>query len=591
MQDLYKTRSEEFGKKAAELKSKYNRFSIIRLIIFFIGAAIFVWLWSYGWLAGIYALLFIGGFARFVYWHQDIQREQRHFENLSLVNKNEIKYWNYNFTEFDSGEQFMDTQHPYSIDLDVFGPHSFFQYTNRGCTSIGKKCLADWLSEPAAVEEILLRQEAIQELKDQLDWRQDFQALGMATEDDINHLEALKQWMKTPPFVSNSSFLQIAKIFTPILGIVGVLLWIYYIPWYYAILFFLPAGYILKKTLNQVNETHEQTAKAEKILAHYAKLIGHIENQNFTSKKLKDLQSIFLVGEKNASTSVKKLSYIIQQLNVRYNAFAMLLNIFTLWDLHWVSRLEKWQAAQKEQLPEWFDSLEEFEAVLSLATLFYNNKDWIFPNVNDSKELVAIQMGHPLLSSTSRICNDLKMPTDAHIKLITGSNMAGKSTFLRTAGLNVVLAVSGSPVCAEEFSLPPLQVFTSMRTVDALHESTSSFYAELKRLKVIIEAVEEQPNIFFLLDEILKGTNSNDRHTGSKALIQQFIDSKGSGLIATHDLELGGLEASSEGAIENLCMEVEVDNGKLIFDYKIKKGVSQSFNATQLMKQMGIKIK
>jgi DNA mismatch repair ATPase MutS len=169
--------------------------------------------------------------------------------------------------------------------------------------------------------------------------------------------------------------------------------------------------------------------------------------------------------------------------------------------------------------------------------------------------------------------------------------MAGKSTFLRTAGLNIILAMSGSVVCAKEFSLPPLQVYTSMRTVDALHESTSSFYAELKRLKIIIEAVDAEQNIFFILDEILKGTNSTDRHTGSKALIQQFINSKGSGLIATHDLELGSMEANSAGAIENLCMEVEVQDGKLKFDYTIKKGVSQSFNATLLMKQMGIRIK
>ena len=258
--------------------------------------------------------------------------------------------------------------------------------------------------------------------------------------------------------------------------------------------------------------------------------------------------------------------------------------------MHWVLRLENWKALQKKQLPEWFDALQEFEGILSLATLFYNNPDWVFPKINNTPTLVAKAMGHPLIGSSSRICNDLEMPTTGHIKLITGSNMAGKSTFLRTAGLNIILAMSGSVVCAKAFSLPPLQVYSSMRTVDALHESTSSFYAELKRLKIIIEAVDAQSNIFFILDEILKGTNSNDRHTGSKALIKQFIYSNGSGLIATHDLELGSLESSYDGAIENLCMEVEVEKGKLLFDYKIKKGVSQSFNATQLMKDIGIRI-
>ena len=168
--------------------------------------------------------------------------------------------------------------------------------------------------------------------------------------------------------------------------------------------------------------------------------------------------------------------------------------------------------------------------------------------------------------------------------------MAGKSTFLRTVGINIILAMSGSAVCAKELSLPLLQVYTSMRTQDALHESTSSFYAELKRLKVIIEAVEQENNIYFLLDEILKGTNSKDRHTGSRALIEQMIKSKGAGIIATHDLELGNMEANAAEAIENLCMEVAVENGKLRFDYTLEKGVSKSFNATILMKEMGINI-
>ncbi|MFK7771944.1 MAG: hypothetical protein AB8F94_07385 [Saprospiraceae bacterium] len=591
LQELYKKRQNDFAAKAAALKQKYIRFSIVRLVIFFLGAGVFVFLWSYGWAAALFLFVFLASFARFVYWHQAIQRDQIHHENLSKVNQNEIEYLNYQFNQFDSGEQFMDTQHPNSVDMDIFGAYSFFQYCNRSNTSIGKKCLANWLSHPAPIEEISLRQESVQELQPQLDWRQNFQALGMSTEDSEDHLKALKKWLQMSPFVSNAAWLKMAMYIAPILGIAGVVLWLFYIPWQLAILFYVPAAIVIKITLEKVNATHVQTDKAEKILAHYARLIHHIEEEKFSSKKLHKLQSEFFVGNENASKSVKKLSYIIEQLNVRNNPFAILLNVFTLWDLHWVNSLEKWQAVQKDHLPKWFDALEEIEAVLSFATLYYNNSEWVFPKVELKNELVANQMGHPLINRKERVCNDLTMPTEAHIKLITGSNMAGKSTFLRTAGLNIILAMSGSVVCAKEFSLPPLQVYSSMRTVDALHESTSSFYAELKRLKIIIEAVDAEQNIFFILDEILKGTNSTDRHTGSKALIQQFINSKGSGLIATHDLELGSMEANSAGAIENLCMEVEVQDGKLKFDYTIKKGVSQSFNATLLMKQMGIRIK
>ncbi|MDX1665785.1 MAG: hypothetical protein R3350_01075, partial [Saprospiraceae bacterium] len=291
-----------------------------------------------------------------------------------------------------------------------------------------------------------------------------------------------------------------------------------------------------------------------------------------------------------ASQAIERLSYIISQLNVRYNAFAILLNVFALWDLNWTFRLEKWRNDYGDQLPSWFEALAEFEAMSCMANSAFNNPEWIFPQVYDQGVLHIEQMGHPLIARDRRVCNDLHMPTNGHIKLITGSNMAGKSTFLRTAGINMVLALAGGPVCARVLRMPPLQVYTSMRTQDALHENTSSFFAELKRLKFILEAVEAGKNVFFLLDEILKGTNSRDRHTGSEALIRQLIRFRGAGLIATHDLELGKLEGESEGRVENLCLEVQVVDGQLHFDYRIKKGVSKSFNATLLMKNMGIQI-
>ena len=364
-----------------------------------------------------------------------------------------------------------------------------------------------------------------------------------------------------------------------------------YLPWTLALLFFLPAGLTLRSTIKRVDEIHSETAKAGDILAHYARLVQHIESGSFSSPLLERLQASFVRDQTTASVVLKKLSYIISQLNVRYNVFVFILNFIGLWDLNWVLRLEKWKTRYREQVPGWFDALAEFEALSSLATLKYNHPSWGFPQIDEQRNtLEAVALGHPLIKRDVLVSNDLSMPTQGHIKLITGSNMAGKSTFLRSVGINIVMAMCGSVVCAKELSLPPLHVYTSMRTTDALHESTSSFYAELKRLKMIIEAVDARHDVFFILDEILKGTNSHDRHTGSRALIDQMIQNKGAGLIATHDLELGDMEAQSDGAIENLRMEVQVESGKLIFDYKIEKGVSESFNATQLMKDMGIKI-
>ena len=285
----------------------------------------------------------------------------------------------------------------------------------------------------------------------------------------------------------------------------------------------------------------------------------------------------------------------MSQLDVRYNAFAFLLEISVVWDLQQAYRLDLWKQAHHNQLLTWFAALGELEALVSLGNLHLNEPTWAFPTVQPERHLVATALGHPLLAATKRVTNQIDLPTDGHMHLVTGSNMAGKSTWLRTVGTNIVLALAGAPVCATRLQLPQLQVYTSMRTQDALHESTSSFYAELKRLKFIIEAVEDPAKtggrpVFFLLDEILKGTNSRDRHAGSKALIRQLIASRGAGIIATHDLELGELAAEANGQIENWAIEVAIQDGQLFFDYQLKPGVSQSFNATLLMQQMGIRV-
>jgi len=592
LQQQYRSRATEFGQQAQQLQTKYNTFSLVRLLLFVIGVGVFIFMLSMSWIwvCG-FTLLFIVAFARFVRWHLNLQREQKRMENLAKINQNEAQALDHQYSCFEAGEEWVDPLHPYSFDMDIYGEHSFFQFCNRSSTAIGRKCLANYLSAPASNEVIRERQVAAKELSEKLDWRQDLQACGMDTKDDIQHVQALQKWLTMPPFVMGRPGLLAAIYLNPLWTIVGILLVVYaYIPWQAGLLFLLPPILILRQFLERINTTHNLTAQADDILAVYGRLIEQIEQTSFDSPLLQKLKSAYADDQAKASSGIHRLSYIISQLNVRYNAFAIIFNIIGLWDLHWILRLEKWKAIYQDRLPGWFASLQEFEALASLGTLAYNHPYWCFPEITSQALLQAEGLGHPLIHARERITNDIDIPTEGHIKLVTGSNMAGKSTFLRTVGINIVLAMAGAPVCAKRFSLPLLEVHSSMRTQDALHESTSSFYAELKRLKTIIEAVESQPNIFFLLDEILKGTNSKDRHTGSKALIQQFIRSKGAGIIATHDLELGGLEAEAQGAIENLCMEVEIQDGKLDFDYKLKKGVSKSFNATLLMKNMGIRI-
>ena len=597
--DQYHQRQRHFTEEASALRKRYDRISLLRLLIFFGSAAVAVFLFSVHWAAASgFILLFVAGFYRLMVWHLKMLDRAKHLERLADINKDEIAALNYEFEHFPDGAEYLKTDHPYALDLDIFGPFSFFQFCCRATTVIGQQRLADYLSHPAKIPEVQARQQAVRELTPLLDWRQDFQTLGSGVKDSPRHLQMLRDWLEDEDVVRGNRGLVAALHLAPWWFVLVMLLWFFFIPWQIVIVLLLPAAWILKKTTERVNRTHLRTTYAGEMLSQYAQLLQHIEAQDFSSEKLAALKRPLLPAGLPASAHIRRLAYIIRQLNVRFNFFAIFLNIISLWDLRWVYQLEKWKARLHDQLPVWFETLSEFEALASLGNLHFNNPDWTFPELRESGSLEAAALGHPLISPKKRIANDLAMPTRGHLKLITGSNMAGKSTFLRTVGLNIVLAQAGAPVCAEKMALPPLQVFTSMRTRDDLHESTSSFYAELKRLKVIIEAVDAAKNpqdsklsVFFLLDEILKGTNSVDRHTGSAALIRQLIRLRGGGLIATHDLELGRLEAEAGGAVENRCMEVEVKNGTLFFDYKIKKGVSQSFNATLLMQQMGIDVK
>ena len=593
----YQQRQASFGQIAKALEKRAQNGSLLRLVVFLAGIGILIYLWTdFSFPVGLAAsLLFLVGFGWLINWHIRLQKRIEHLHNLIRINETEQELLQFNFERVsDHGGDFLDPQHENAIDLDLFGPYSFFHFANRCSTSIGRKRFADFLLHPADAETIQKRQAAIIELAENLDWRQNYQAEGQLTADDPAHLRFLQNWMEAPPLVKGNKGLQFLLYFTPLLGLAGLLAWIFYLPWYGALLFFIPQILVLRRTLERVNAIHQQTGNAEKLLAYYAGLCARIEALDPESEHLRKQTDQFRNADRPASGSIKRLSYLIAQLNVRYNAFAVFLNLLGLWDLHWIYQLEKWKDRLGGKLEPWFDALAECEALQSLGTLTYNHPNWCFPEINDRNQLEAIQMGHPLLPDDTGVRNDFSIPGQGHIKLITGSNMAGKSTFLRTTGLNIVLAHTGAPVCARSFSSPLLRVYSSMRTQDALHESTSSFFAELKRLQFIIQAVESdspkthQP--FFLLDEILKGTNSRDRHKGSRALIIQLLKAKGAGLIATHDLELGDMESRAAGAIENLRMEVEIREGKLFFDYKLKKGITQSFNATHLMQKMGIQV-
>lgn len=592
LKNTYQQRVTQNTELAQQLRNKYNRYAIIRLVAFIGGIGLGLWISDFGIIATtLYIVGFIVFFGRFMIWHERIATRRRHHETLKDLNERELKYLNLETADFDGGKSYEDALHPYAVDLDIFGDYSLFQYINRSFTSLGKERLANFLKTTASIQEIEQRQAAFKELSPKLDWRQYLGVYSFETEDSQSEIADLLYWLKKDDFITDNKWLRLAMWVLPILTLAAIILSFFLIPYQVAVAFVILQTLILRQYLERINKIHTQTAQADKFLKKYARIIGHIEKETFEADKLKEVQQAFFAENTSASKSLKQLSYIISQLNLRFNIFAFFLSSTVLWDFQWIRQLEDWKKRLRNALPEWFEALKEFEAINSLATLHYNHPDWNFPTLStDGEKITAKEIGHPLIHRDKRINNDFEIPHKGHLKLVTGSNMAGKSTFLRTIGINIVLATTGAPVCAQRFDLPLLEVYTSMRTQDALHESTSSFYAELKRLKVIIEAVETKENVFFLLDEILKGTNSNDRHKGSKALIHQLIKTKGMGIIATHDLDLWVLEGEHPDQVENLCMEVEVNDQELVFDYTLKKGVSKSFNATYLMRNMGIRV-
>ncbi len=269
-----------------------------------------------------------------------------------------------------------------------------------------------------------------------------------------------------------------------------------------------------------------------------------------------------------------------------------ILNIFFIWDVRQVIAIERWKRDNHESLETAFDVIGEFEALISLASLKINYPEWCYPQIADGEgyTVTAKNLAHPLINKQYRVANDYELNNSFNIDIITGSNMAGKSTFLRTIGINTVLALCGAPVCASEMQVSVITIISYMRIKDSLNESTSTFKAELDRLQMLLAAVSNEPKVFFLIDEMLRGTNSVDKYLGSKAVIEQLISKKGVGMVATHDLQIAHLEQKYPDYIRNFYFDIQVIDGEMLFDYKIKHGECKTFNASLLLKQIGIDV-
>ncbi len=590
----FERRASDYQAGSQSLSRKYNRVATVRILVFVIFLIALVWLANagIGTAVGIILVLFPVGFGLIVRYHNKVRFERDQQKFLAQINEEELVRLEGKLSQFDPGTPYLDQQHPFVNDLDIFGKNSLFQLLNRTTTPSGRTLLAEWLKAPAAKKTIINRQNAIRELKDMLDWRQDFQALGLHGQDEKQDIGKLSRWLKEPPRLMHSAVYRILGWTLPITTIALIILSVTMsVSIYLTLGILLINSLVLRRMLDYVKKITEDTSANVGLLKAYSRLIQKIEHSTFADQHLNHLQQAFKHTGFSASSSIARLQQILDFLNSRANMFYVLIDVILMIDIHLVLATENWKKKNEHDVSLWFERIGEFEVLCSLAAFAYANKDYAFPAISDDLfHFEAQAMGHPLIHAPERVSNNFDLQGKGSIAVVTGSNMSGKSTFLRTIGINTVLALCGAPVCAERMSVSVLQVFTGMRTQDNLEEHVSSFYAELRRIRQLLHSVEEEKQpLLFMLDEILKGTNSKDRHLGSVSLIKQLSEAHAFGLVSTHDLELGNM-AEEIKSVCNFSFNSSIEDDEILFDYKLSPEVCHSFNASKLMEKMGIRI-
>ena len=583
--DFYSEIKLELEKEAALLKKKSVNLSVFRFAIFL--TTCFLIYLTFGTYPDVFIIAFFGIllFGFLVTKHVSLQRKRAIVKAKININTTELQVLNREFHHLEAGEEFVNPMHYYSNDIDLFGVGSFFQYLNRTVTNEGEKLLANTFTENKT-DGIANKQNSIKELATKVIWRQHFAALASLITTK-NTSGFIVSWVQNYKAVL-PTFLKGIQVVFSVLSIVfiglvsfGFLSFSYLIIWFFLGLFISAA--FVKKTSN----LYADTDKVRETFKQYHVLLNEIEGEEFLATILKEKQAIIKSEDKKASIIFKEFSKVLDAFDQRNNlVVAFFGNGFFLLDIRNAINVEKWITKYKHTVDKWFSVVAFFDAQNSLANFHFNHTKFVFPEITNEKEVVkATNLGHPLLDATKRIDNDFIINKEEFF-IVTGANMAGKSTFLRTISLSIVMANCGLPVCAENFKYAPIKLITSMRTTDSLTEDESYFYSELKRLKFIVDEIKTT-DYFIILDEILKGTNSKDKAIGSKKFVEKLTKSKSTGIIATHDVSLCELENEFTD-IKNYYFDAEISNNELSFDYTLKNGICKNMNASFLLQKMEI---
>ncbi|WP_300603153.1 DNA mismatch repair protein MutS [Niabella sp.] len=588
---IYKERAERFSKHASQLKQQSGWLSFFRLLLF----AVFIYLLYRSTQTGASltigaTVIFFAAFLVVVKWYDRLQQKTAYYKALVQYNTDEIAFLDTNRSPYSNGKAYEDPHHPYSYDLDLFGEGGLYAHLNRCSTSFGKEELARLLLNPDTTT-ILQRQEAVKELAAMNDFRQQLYASGSLQENREKELKQLMAWVRSSN-TGISKFLYAFLMLFPLITI-GSLLYYLFVSDSDEVFRILYITFVLNLFIafsfgKKIAAQLTVSTSVNKILAAYKDQLRLIEAQQFKSPLLQAYQQQLKQDTPPASQQLHQLASLFEYLESIVNLLvSILLNGLCLFHVHILYRLGVWKKKHGAHIAGWLEVIGQFEALGSLGNFSFNNPGNCFPEISAAPTLAATNLGHPLIRAEKRICNDVDFQQQKFI-ILTGSNMSGKSTFLRTVGMNLVLARSGAPVTAAHFVFYPFDVYVSMRITDSLQESESFFYAELKRLQTIVQHLEQGHTTFVILDEILRGTNSNDKRNGTIGLIRKMAGFDTFGIIATHDVVVADLIQDYPGYISNKAFESEIIHDELIFDYKLKNGVCTKLSASYLMKKLGV---
>ena len=586
----YQNLKEEHSLAYQKLSKKYNLISVARVLtIFLLFYLIYQSFTSDNKLFILFSALTFAVFILLMKIHDKIAWKRKIEKQLISINNDEIIFLKKEDIPFENGAEYVNFKHFYSFDLDFFGNNSIFQNLNRTATFIGSTKLSNLLLTKLNKDEIEANQDAVHELSKKIEWRQYLLSLAKITKDNQDTYQKLIHWSEgrretiSKPLIVLFYFMPIAFVGSIVVYYASNNNFLLMI----ALMIFLINLLLAVSQLRKIKNELVDSEKIATIVNQYGLIIEKIEKEKFETEKLNQLQEELVCKSELASHQIKKLADLFSNMQSIENGMgAILFNGAFLYHIHTLNSLLHWKKKFALEIKSWLDIIGEFETLNSLANFSYNNPTFVFPILNENHYIEFEALGHPLISEEKRVCNDITFNENNFI-ILTGSNMSGKSTFLRILGINMVLAGIGAPICATKANVHSLNVIVSMRQSDSLNDSESYFFAEVKRLKQIIDKLENEV-CFVLLDEILKGTNSDDKQSGTIGVIRKIISKKAIGAIATHDLEVCQTTNDYPNQLANKCFEVEIINNDLAFDYKLRDGTCQNKSATFLMEKMEI---